>query len=45
MIAQKDFMISPMCEDYHDALCLLGARIKKLALEKPEELRGFVEGR
>ena len=29
-------------EDYHEALCLLGARMKRLALEKPEELRRFL---
>jgi hypothetical protein len=28
-----------LSEEYHDALCLLGARLKKLALEKPDELR------
>jgi hypothetical protein len=27
--------------EYHDALCRLGARIKRLALEKPEALRQF----
>jgi hypothetical protein len=30
-----------LSEEYHDALCLLGARIKRLALEKPDALRQF----
>jgi hypothetical protein len=28
--------------EYHDALCRLGARLKKLALEKPEAIRAFM---
>jgi hypothetical protein len=28
-----------LSEEYHEALCLLGARLKKLALDKPDELR------
>jgi hypothetical protein len=28
--------------DYHEALCRLGAGLKKLALERPEEMRAFV---
>jgi hypothetical protein len=28
-----------LSEEYHDALCLLGARLKRLALEKPEALK------
>jgi hypothetical protein len=28
--------------EYHEALCLLGARIKRLALEKPEAIRHFM---
>jgi hypothetical protein len=28
--------------DYHEALCLLGARLKRLALEKPEAIRQFM---
>jgi hypothetical protein len=28
--------------EYHDALCRLGARLKRLALEKPETLRQFI---
>jgi hypothetical protein len=28
--------------DYHEALCKLGAGLKKLALERPEEMRSFV---
>jgi hypothetical protein len=31
-----------LSEAYHEALCLLGARLKRLALEKPEEVRRFV---
>jgi hypothetical protein len=31
--------------DYHEALCLLGARLKRLALEKPEMLRQFMEAK
>jgi hypothetical protein len=27
---------------YHEALCRLGARLKKLALERPEEIRSFI---
>ena len=30
-----------LSEEYHDALCLLGARLKKLSLEKPDEMRRF----
>ena len=30
-----------LSEEYHDALCLLGARLKLLAMEKPHELRRF----
>jgi hypothetical protein len=28
--------------DYHEALCKLGAGLKKLALERPEEMRAFL---
>ncbi len=28
-----------LSSDYHEALCGLGARLKKLALEKPEAFR------
>jgi hypothetical protein len=28
--------------DYHEALCKLGARLKRLALEKPEAMRVFL---
>lgn len=28
-----------LSEEYHEAICLLGARLKKVALEKPEEFR------
>ena len=30
-----------LSEAYHEALCRLGARLKRLALEKPEEVRRF----
>lgn len=30
-----------LSEEYHDALCRLGAGLKKLAMEKPDELRRF----
>jgi hypothetical protein len=30
-----------LSEEYHEGICLLGARLKKLALEKPEEFRRF----
>ncbi len=29
--------------EYHEALCRLGARIKRLALEKPEAIRSFLK--
>ena len=29
--------------EYHEALCRLGARLKRLALEKPEAIRQFME--
>lgn len=32
-----------LSEEYHEALCNLGARMKTLALEKPDELRRFVQ--
>ena len=32
-----------LSEDYYEALCLLGARMKRLALEKPEEVRRFLQ--
>ena len=31
-----------LSEAYYDALCGLGARLKRLALEKPEELKAFI---
>jgi hypothetical protein len=31
-----------LSSDYHEALCRLGASLKKLALEKPEALRQFL---
>jgi len=32
-----------LSSDYHEALCKLGARMKRLALEKPEEIRSFIQ--
>jgi len=31
-----------LSEEYHEALCRLGASMKRLALEKPKELRHFL---
>ncbi len=31
-----------LSEEYHEALCRLGAKLKRLALEKPEAIRGFM---
>lgn len=31
-----------LSSDYHEALCLLGARLKNLALSNPEELRRYI---
>jgi hypothetical protein len=31
-----------LSEEYHEALCRLGARLKRLALEGPEAMRGFL---
>ena len=31
-----------LSEEYHEALCRLGARLKRLALEKPEDVRGYM---
>ena len=31
-----------LSEDYYEALCRLGARMKRLGMEKPEELRRFL---
>jgi hypothetical protein len=31
-----------LSEEYHDALCKLGARLKRLALERPEAMREFL---
>ncbi len=33
-----------LSEEYHDALCLLGAKLKRLALEKPEALKQHLSG-
>lgn len=35
------YSMDHLSEDYYDALCLLGAKLKKVALEKPEELKRF----
>jgi len=32
-----------LSEEYHEALCQLGAKIKRLSLEKPEEVKQFIE--
>jgi hypothetical protein len=37
-----EFSPDHLSEDYHEALCLLGARMKRLAMEKPDELRRFL---
>jgi hypothetical protein len=39
------FSSDHLSETYHDALCQLGAGLKKLALEKPERLAQFLRGR
>jgi hypothetical protein len=33
-----------LSEAYHEALCQLGASLKKLAVEKPHELKRFMPG-
>jgi hypothetical protein len=33
-----------LSEAYHEALCQLGARMKRLALAKPEAVKRFMEG-
>ena len=33
-----------LSEEYHEALCKLGAGLKKLALEKPEAFKQFIRG-
>jgi len=38
-----EFSGDHLSSEYHEALCRLGARLKRLALEKPEELRRFEE--
>jgi hypothetical protein len=35
------FFSDHLSHDYHEALCQLGAKLKRLALEKPEALRRF----
>jgi hypothetical protein len=32
-----------LSEEYHEALCRLGARLKRLALDKPDAIRGFMK--
>jgi hypothetical protein len=39
--AAHQFSSDHLSEEYHEAICLLGARLKRLALEKPEEFRRF----
>ena len=36
-----EYSADHLSEEYHEALCRLGAKLKKLALEKPETLRRF----
>lgn len=36
------FSSDHLSEEYHDALCKLGARLKRVALEKPEAIRQFM---
>ncbi|MBI2808671.1 MAG: hypothetical protein HYX68_27090 [Planctomycetes bacterium] len=36
-----EFSGDHLSSDFHDALCRLGARLKRLALEKPEAFRAF----
>jgi hypothetical protein len=36
-----EFSPDHLSEEYHEALCRLGASLKRLALEKPDELRRF----
>jgi hypothetical protein len=36
------FSSDHLSEEYHEALCRLGAGLKRLALEKPEELKRFI---
>jgi hypothetical protein len=38
-----EFSPDHLSEDYHEALCRLGAGMKRLALEKPAELRRFIQ--
>jgi hypothetical protein len=39
--AAHEYSGDHLSEEYHDALCRLGAKLKSLALEKPGELRQF----
>ena len=39
-----EFSSDHLSAEYHDGLCRLGARLKWLALEKPEALRRFCRG-
>lgn len=36
-----EYSADHLSAEYHEALCRLGARLKRLALEKPDELRQF----
>jgi hypothetical protein len=37
-----EFGSDHLSEEYHEALCRLGARLKRLALEKPDAIRSFM---
>jgi hypothetical protein len=37
-----DYSGDHLTEQYHKALCKLGARLKRLALERPEAMRDFL---
>jgi len=39
--AAHEYSSDHLSEEYHDALCRLGAKLKTLAMEKPDELRRF----
>ena len=39
-----EFSGDHLSEEYHEGLCLLAARLKKVALEKPEAFRPFTQG-
>jgi hypothetical protein len=37
-----EFSSDHLSEEYHEGLCRLGARLKRLALERPEAMRDFL---